>query len=113
MKQIKKILAIRLSSLGDIILTTPVLRALKNKYSGAEIDFLLKKNYEDVLLHNPGVNRIFHFENLPNDFFETEYDLIVDCRIIYAVKRLGINSTRGNIFSENRAQKNFCSLILR
>ena len=38
-----KILVIRLSSIGDIILTTPVVRALRRKYHGATIDFLVSK----------------------------------------------------------------------
>lgn len=36
-----KILVIRLSSIGDIILTTPVLKAFKEKYPEAVIDFLV------------------------------------------------------------------------
>ena len=36
-----KILVIRMSSIGDVILTTPVLKAFKRKYPEAEIDFVV------------------------------------------------------------------------
>ena len=38
-----KILVIRLSSIGDVILTTPVLKQLKEKYPDAAVDFLVMK----------------------------------------------------------------------
>ncbi len=43
-----KILLIRLSSLGDIILTEPLARALREKYPNAQIDFVVKKEFQDI-----------------------------------------------------------------
>ena len=37
----KKILIIRMSSIGDIVLSTSFLRSVKNKYPNAEIHFLI------------------------------------------------------------------------
>jgi len=80
----KKILIIRLSSLGDIILTTPVIRALKKQYPEIKIDFLLRKSYADVLKYNPELNELFLFENysgvntLINIFKDNDYDFAVD-----------------------------------
>ena len=40
-----KFLVIRFSSIGDIVLTTPVIRLLKSQVGDAEIHFLTKKQY--------------------------------------------------------------------
>jgi ADP-heptose:LPS heptosyltransferase len=53
-----KLLILRFSSIGDIILTTPVLRALKNQLK-AEIHFLTKKPFAPLLEHNPNVSKIY------------------------------------------------------
>lgn len=49
-----KILVLRFSSIGDIVLTTPVLRVLEDQLNGgAEIHFVVKKKFESVVVHNP------------------------------------------------------------
>jgi heptosyltransferase-2 len=78
LKHIEKILVVRLSSLGDIILTTPVIRALKNQFPESEIDFLLRKNFRDVYENNPYINNLFYFEEIGDNFFEQNYDWVVD-----------------------------------
>jgi ADP-heptose:LPS heptosyltransferase len=55
-----KFLIIRLSSIGDIVLTTPVIRCLKQQVQGAEIHFLVKRQFNDVVKHNPNIDKI-HF----------------------------------------------------
>ncbi|MCK9280639.1 MAG: glycosyltransferase family 9 protein [Melioribacteraceae bacterium] len=75
MLNVKKILIIRLSALGDILLTTPVIRSIKNKYPNAEIDFLLKKDYFDAIKYNPNINNILLFGGA-NPL--THYDIIID-----------------------------------
>ena len=55
-----KILVIRFSSIGDIVLTTPVLRCLKNQLEGeVEIDYLTKKQYKLIVANNPNVNKVY------------------------------------------------------
>ena len=48
-----KILVVRFSSLGDIVLTTPVLMALRARYPEAQIDYLLKEQYLPLLQNHP------------------------------------------------------------
>jgi ADP-heptose:LPS heptosyltransferase len=79
---IKKILIIRLSSFGDIILSFPLIKKLREKFSGSEIHFLTKNSYKDVVALNPNVNKIIL---LDNSLLETRsaisgesYDLIID-----------------------------------
>ncbi len=54
----KRILVIRFSSIGDILLTTPVLRALKRWDQEAEIHFAVKSEYSPLLCENPTVDEI-------------------------------------------------------
>lgn len=44
-----KILVIRFSSLGDVVLTTPILNALRQKFPQAEIYFLVKESYSEII----------------------------------------------------------------
>ena len=60
----KKILVIRMSSIGDIVLTSPILRCLKLQ-SNSEIHFLTKIEYIILLKSNPHVDKVFgHQSNL-------------------------------------------------
>ena len=56
----KKILLIRFSSIGDIVLTTPVVRAIKLQ-TDYELHILTKKQYEGLYLTNPNVDKIHSF----------------------------------------------------
>lgn len=53
-----KILIIRFSSIGDIVLTTPVIRCLKQQIDGAEIHYLTKKSFASILDSNPYVDKL-------------------------------------------------------
>lgn len=76
-----KILVVRFSSIGDIILTTPILRCLKSQLK-CEIDFLTKRSYQSILLSNPNIRDIYTLEDNPNgtiNFLRNkEYDIIID-----------------------------------
>jgi ADP-heptose:LPS heptosyltransferase len=76
-----KILVIRLSSIGDIVLTTPVVRCLK-KQLGAEVHFLVKKGYYQIISHNPYIDKIHLYGDdrakMINKLKEENYDLIID-----------------------------------
>ncbi len=67
-----KFLIIRFSSIGDIVLTTPVIRCLKKKYPDSEIHYLTKKNFAGIVESNPNVIKV-HF--LKNDLKETIEEL--------------------------------------
>src|SRR5215217_1457729 len=53
-----KFLVIRFSSIGDIVLTTPVVRCLKMQVPDAEIHFLIKPQFKSVMAHNPYIDKI-------------------------------------------------------
>ena len=78
----KKILVIRFSSIGDIVLTTPVVRCLKNQLKDIELHVLTKKKFSNLYKRNPYVDKVFEFDNSIKDNIKelkTEnYDYIVD-----------------------------------
>jgi heptosyltransferase-2 len=53
-----KYLVIRFSSIGDIVLTTPVLRMLKKRRPDAHIHYATKKKYAALVVHNPYVHKV-------------------------------------------------------
>ena len=85
LEKVNKLLIVRLSSLGDILLTTPLVRTLKKNYPATEIDFVVREEYKDLLLLNPHLQNIFIYNNnkdelktLKNRICENNYDLIID-----------------------------------
>jgi lipopolysaccharide heptosyltransferase II len=80
-----KILIIRLSSLGDILLTTPMIRSIQRKFPDKKIHFLLRSEYEAVLVNNHFLEKTFLFsrvdeenKKLIKELRKEKYDLIVD-----------------------------------
>ena len=57
-----KFLIIRFSSIGDIVLTTPVVRCLKQQMPDAEIHFLTKSTYLQILASNPYIDKVHYLE---------------------------------------------------
>ncbi|MBE0650952.1 MAG: glycosyltransferase family 9 protein [Bacteroidales bacterium] len=77
----KKILLIRFSSIGDIVLVSPVIRALKTQLK-CELHVLTKNKYRDLYVHNPYVDKVHVFEKKSIETIpalKTEhFDFIVD-----------------------------------
>lgn len=77
-----KFLIIRFSSIGDIVLTSPVARCLKNQFPEAEIHYLTKKRNADLLQANPYIDKIqFLEDSLSKTIGELKtenYDYIID-----------------------------------
>jgi ADP-heptose:LPS heptosyltransferase len=57
-----KFLILRFSSIGDIVLTTPVIRCLKQQYPSAEVHFFTKKKFAFLLEDNPYVDKLWSLE---------------------------------------------------
>lgn len=78
----QKILIIRFSSIGDIVLTTPVIRSLKKQLAEAEIHVLVKKSYQDVLIGNPYIDKIHTYngnlDSLLHELKEENFNFVVD-----------------------------------
>lgn len=77
-----KFLIIRFSSIGDIVLMTPVFRCIRQQLPGAEIHFLCKKSFKAVTEHNPHIDRFFYYDKnlgeLKQVLKEQHYDYVID-----------------------------------
>jgi heptosyltransferase-2 len=77
-----KFLIIRFSSIGDIILTTPVIRCLRKQFPEAEIHFLTRQTFRNIVANNPYINKIHtlgdSFELMLHELKTEEYDYIID-----------------------------------
>jgi len=77
----RKILVIRFSSIGDIVLTSPVLRCLKQQ-AGAEIHYLTKAKFAGLVEANPYVSRVFSLQGELSPLIALlemeDYDYVVD-----------------------------------
>jgi heptosyltransferase-2 len=77
-----RFLVLRFSSIGDIVLTTPVVRLLRKKFPHAIIDYAVKSQYEICVRHNPYINTIYSLQPKQSlfSFISTlpKYDYIID-----------------------------------
>lgn len=78
-----KVLIIRFSSIGDIVLTTPVIRNLKQQiYGEVEIHYLTKQAFKSILDLNPYISKIYTIEKSTNEVIDSlqdeSYDYIID-----------------------------------
>ena len=78
-----RLLFIRFSSIGDIVLTTPAIRCAKNQIPGVEIHFLTKLSMKDLVIGNPHIDvchffdeKIIPFREPPSRAFSKELDLV-------------------------------------
>ncbi len=88
-----KILIVRFSSIGDIVLTTPVIRCLKEQLHGeSEIHFITFKKYASLLEHNPYVDQIHAVDKVSNAVLEElkaiDFQYIIDLHHNFRSMRL-------------------------
>lgn len=78
----KKFLIIRFSSIGDIVLTTPVIRCLRKKYPNAQIHFLTKVAFAPIVQANPNIDKVFAIEKstktVVDKLKKEDYNHIID-----------------------------------
>lgn len=77
-----KVLVIRFSSIGDIVLTTPVIRCVKQQVENVELHYLTKKSFGDVLKANPYIDKLWLLEDSLDDLLEPlrneDFDFVID-----------------------------------
>ena len=82
----RSFLLIRLSSLGDVILTNSVVTELRGRFPDARIDFVVRKESKDLIAHNPAIDRLFvldvrakgSMKTLRKELRGIGYDTVVD-----------------------------------
>lgn len=98
-----KFLVVRFSSIGDIVLTTPVIRCL-HQIAGAEVHFLTKRPFAGILAANPYLKSIYSIDKKIEEVLpqlkEEQYDCIIDLhhniRTIKLTMLLGVKTFRFN-----------------
>ena len=77
-----KILVVRFSSIGDIVLTTPVVRCLKQQLPSAQVHFCTKQKYNSLVINNPYIDKCYLLDSSLYELIcqlqAEEYDYVVD-----------------------------------
>jgi lipopolysaccharide heptosyltransferase II len=83
----EKILVIRLSSIGDIVLASPLLRGLRARFPSSRVDFVVRREYADLVRNNKNLNHVYEYDaetgfsglrKLKNQLRTDRYDLVID-----------------------------------
>jgi lipopolysaccharide heptosyltransferase II len=84
---LNKTLIIRFSSVGDIVLSSLLVRTFRKRFPECQLDFLVKEEYADVVRHNPHITNVITFpalgsfddvRRLRSTIKQTDYDLVID-----------------------------------
>ncbi len=79
---LNKILIIRFSSIGDIVLASPVFRCLKQQLENIEIHFVTKLSFKAVTIANPYIDKFFYYNNNMDELLAKlaaeNYDHVID-----------------------------------
>lgn len=104
-----KILIVRFSSIGDIVLTSSVVRCLKLQLQDAEIHFLTKNAFQSIVASNDHINKVFSINKSINevlaDLKVENYDWVIDLH--------NNVRTKGLKWKLRRPNKNFRKLTLQ
>ena len=86
-----RILVVKLASLGDMLLTTPALRALAHRYPDAQIDVLATEQSADLIRRSPYVRSVYTLDkyafDYPRQFVSHPWRLIPVIRLLAAMRR--------------------------
>lgn len=113
------ILIVQLRRLGDVLMTTPAIRALREAFPSAKIDFLTERPSQQLLENNPHISRVIAIPSkrsfsqnatLVRELRSQKYDWVIDFNglpssailswLTGANTRLGINHRgRGLLYS--------------
>ncbi|MBP7183883.1 MAG: glycosyltransferase family 9 protein [Saprospiraceae bacterium] len=76
-----KVLFIRFSSIGDIVLTSPIVRCVKLQLN-AEIHFVTKTSFVKTIADNPYIDKVWTIDQkvaeLASTLFEEQFDYVID-----------------------------------
>lgn len=76
-----KVLIIRFSSIGDIVLTTPIVRCVKQQVPHAQVHFLTKLSFKQVVASNTNIDHCYYLDDLEKlipQLRKEKYDYIID-----------------------------------
>ncbi|MDD4602590.1 MAG: glycosyltransferase family 9 protein [Bacteroidales bacterium] len=96
----KRFLIIRFSSIGDMVLTSPIIRCLKLQIPEAEIHYLTKKQYLPLIEANPYIEKTWGYDHnfkeiipqLKSQGFDQVIDLHKNYRSAFVKNQLSVSS---------------------
>ena len=114
----KKILVIQLRRLGDVMVTTPAVEALRLAFPRAEIDFLVEPPGDQLLEGNPHLTRVLRYETdrplaMIRRVRERRYDWVLDflgtprSAVLTAFSGAGLRAGPGHVFHTWAYQRRF------
>ncbi|QNL21195.1 glycosyltransferase family 9 protein [Hyphobacterium sp. CCMP332] len=121
-KDLKRILIIQTAFIGDVILATPLIEALSEKFPDAKIDFILRKGNENLLRNHPELNEVIVwdkkrkyqslFEVIKSVNKKGKYDLLINLQrffttglmsaLIHADLKIGFDKNPLSFFMDTR-----------
>ena len=95
-----KFLIIRFSSIGDIVLTTPVVRCLKKQVPEAQIHYVTKYSFRSIVEPNPYIDKVHYYNNdldaLVDELKQENFNYIIDLhhnlRTLKVKRALGVKA---------------------
>ncbi|GAB6074819.1 putative lipopolysaccharide heptosyltransferase III [Nautilia lithotrophica] len=93
-----KILVIKFRNIGDVLLTTPLIKNLKLNFSDAKIDVVVNKGTEAMLKHNPDINEVYTYNRDEYKKLPLVKRLIKEYKFLRSFKNydIVINTTEGD-----------------
>ncbi len=77
-----KVLILQFASIGDVVLSSPVMRCLKQQMPKAEVHFCTKRDYESIVAYNPYLDKGHYFDERPYDLIwqlrAEQFDYVID-----------------------------------
>lgn len=114
--EFKKILIIRLSSMGDVILASPLIRAIKTRYPSAMVDFAVKKEFASLVQYNPHIHQLIQVDTSRMDesiqaVQQNGYDWILNIQKSSRANQLLKHSGKARVTTYNKQRVNRFLLI--
>lgn len=105
-----KVLVVRFSSIGDIVLCTPVVRCLKEQLPNVVVHFATKASYVSLLTHNPHIHTVHALGDDWHEFIsrleEEGFDRIIDLHNNLRSRRLALSlGVKRNPFDKINVEK--------
>ncbi|MFM2285483.1 MAG: hypothetical protein RLZZ543_980 [Bacteroidota bacterium] len=98
---VQRILIIRFSSIGDIVLTTPLVRCLAKQFPNAELHYLTKPSFKNILDPNPYLHKVWLWEDQPKEVLrqlkEQRFDVVIDLHHNLRSKRVKLALGRPSV----------------
>lgn len=105
MSKVVKLLVVRFSSIGDIVLTTPVVRCLKQQLPNVEVHFCTKLAYSDIVRNNPYIDKCHFLDTSITELIgrlrEEKFNYVVDLHNNFRTKLLKV-ALNTHLFTVNK-----------